>query len=124
MTTKPEPDEVPPAIPLLPASNCSDSERPVKVDMWDQECGSEGTVSNAIRRYTAQWGLPQPVPKSQNKERIAAKIAVTIYRANLETAIEAEDWATAGDVAAFLRLQIRQLELLDIQRKQENQNHA
>ena len=27
------------------------------VDMWDQENGSDGTVSNAVRRYTAQWGL-------------------------------------------------------------------
>ena len=28
------------------------------VDMWDQENGSEGTVSNAVRRLTSQWGLP------------------------------------------------------------------
>lgn len=33
-------------------------ERRVEVDMWDQECGTEGTVSYEIRRYTAQWGLP------------------------------------------------------------------
>lgn len=57
--------------------------------------------------------------ESDIKERIAAKLAVTMYRASLDSAIEAEDWATAGDVTAFLRCKIRQLELLDIQRKQE-----
>lgn len=30
----------------------------LRVDMWDQECGTEGTVSDAVRRLTAQWGLP------------------------------------------------------------------
>lgn len=29
-----------------------------EVDMWDQPKGSQGTVSAAIRSYTAQWGLP------------------------------------------------------------------
>lgn len=29
-----------------------------EVDMWDQAKGSEGTVSHAVRRYTAQWGYP------------------------------------------------------------------
>lgn len=46
-----------------------DSERPVKVDMWDQECGSEGTVSAAIRHYTAQWGLPRPESESKDKPK-------------------------------------------------------
>jgi hypothetical protein len=31
---------------------------PVRVDMWDQEVGTPGTVGHAIRSYTTQWGLP------------------------------------------------------------------
>jgi hypothetical protein len=30
----------------------------VRVDMWDQEVGTPGTVGHAIRSYTTQWGLP------------------------------------------------------------------
>ena len=44
-----------------------ESERRIRVDMWDQECGTEGTVSNAVRRLTAQWGLPPTAEeKAQN----------------------------------------------------------
>lgn len=38
------------------------------VDMWDQECGTEGTVSNAVRRLTAQWGLPPTEDEKARKE--------------------------------------------------------
>lgn len=41
----------------------------VRVDMWDQECGSEGTVSNAVRRYTAQWGLPPMREEAEGEKR-------------------------------------------------------
>src|SRR5580693_3127201 len=34
--------------------------------MWDQESGSEGTVSHAVRRYTTQWGLPEMQPESSS----------------------------------------------------------
>lgn len=42
------------------------------VDMWDEPSGSENTVSNLVRRYTAQWGLPKMIDgteKAQNAER-------------------------------------------------------
>lgn len=37
------------------------------VDMWDEPNGSENTVSNLVRRYTAQWGLPQTSVERNNE---------------------------------------------------------
>lgn len=35
------------------------SDKPIiEVDMWDQEAGTPGTVSFAVRQLTMQWGLP------------------------------------------------------------------
>jgi len=44
-----------------PCDGRKDYRRKIEVDMWDQDVGSDGTVSNAVRRYTSQWGLPPDI---------------------------------------------------------------
>lgn len=46
--------------------------------MWDQECGSEGTVSNAVRRLTSQWGLPKTNDQIMKPETIMGFLRIEL----------------------------------------------
>lgn len=41
----------------------------VRVDMWDRPLDDPNTVSNLVRRYTVQWGLPQMREEAEGEKR-------------------------------------------------------